>query len=211
MQAQMEAMRLRRERCAASKRQASANTPTDAQLEQQQHLELLQNLMQKQLGGAASVSAAPAATRRQVALGLRRALLCVASLLSLVLPVRFLLAYSTPTAGNPTPAARAPAPLPQLAFRSGVRFTFRRLSYGKYQCEREPLAEAFAPCTQPRPNFLFLYSPVAPPAAPTGGAGPARAPLILHFHGGALPLHGVRQPPEAARGPLPVREAPSGA
>lgn len=64
--------------------------------------------------------------------------------------------------------------------RSGVRFRFTRISYGKYHCEpgvRRGEAH-FAPCQQPNPNLLFLYTPLNVPAG-------KRVPVVVHFHGGA--------------------------
>ena len=182
----IEAMRLRRERCAASKRHAVVVSPVSAlQLEQQQHVELVQQLLSK--AQAAALTPQPTASRRFSALGLRKGVLLLAALLSLLLPVRLLLAYTSP-AGS-TAVSGQQHTTAQHVFRSGIRFNFRRISYGKYHCERASDAEQFAPCTQTRPNLLFLYSPAEPPAAPAGSsASGRRMPVVMHFHGGKVPL-----------------------
>lgn len=81
------------------------------------------------------------------------------------------------------------APKAVWQFRSGARFRFSRISYGKYHCEPgvQHGEARWAPCQQPNPNLLFLYSPVVP-------AG-ASVPVVVHFHGGAGAL---RSPCESA-------------
>lgn len=97
--------------------------------------------------------------------------------------------------------ARTHAPKSIWALKSGVRFRFTRISYGKYHCEpgmRNPEAK-FAPCSQPNPNLLFLYTPLDVPAGKT-------VPVVVHFHGGA-PASSL-SPPTADTGSFPPLSHP---